>query len=43
MVTVDVCRKHSFGNEIVKHSVEERGILGVKAQLGSPEVEGVAL
>jgi hypothetical protein len=40
---VEPLREHAVGNEVVEHSVEERGILGVKAQLIPPMLEGVAL
>jgi hypothetical protein len=40
---VDALRQRALGNEVVEHSVEERGILGVKAQFRSPVLEGVAL
>ena len=32
VLPVELRRQGAFGNEIVEHSVEERGILGVKAQ-----------
>ena len=32
---IEVRRQRAFGNEIVEHSVKERGILGVKAQFAS--------
>jgi hypothetical protein len=32
---VELRRKSAFGNEVVEHSVEERGILGVEAQFQS--------
>ena len=34
---VEVRRKHAFGNKLVEHSIEERGILGVDAQLRSTD------
>ena len=36
-------REAPLGNEIVEHSVEERGILGVEAQVSPPMLEGVAV
>jgi len=31
----EISRQRAVGNEIVEHSVEERGILGVQAQFAS--------
>ena len=39
VLAVEVRRQRAVGNEIVEHSVEERGILGVKAQVGPPMLE----
>ena len=33
---VEVRRQRAFGNEVVEHSIEERGILGVKGHLIRP-------
>jgi hypothetical protein len=35
VLAIEACGQSAFGNEVVKHSVEERGILGVKAQWAS--------
>jgi hypothetical protein len=35
---VDVRRQRAFGKKVVEHSVEERGILGVKAQVSSVNI-----
>src|SRR6185437_8554395 len=35
VLAVEIGRKRALGNELVEHSVEERGILGVKAQFRS--------
>jgi hypothetical protein len=42
VLAVDPGRKRTFGNEIVEHSVEERGILGVKRHCGASIVRNAA-
>ena len=37
VLPVEVRRQRAFGNKIVEHPVEERGILGVKAQFASTD------
>jgi len=32
VLSIEVGRKHSVGNEVIEHSIEERCILGVEAQ-----------
>jgi hypothetical protein len=35
VLAVELSRQHAVGNEIIEHSVEERGISGVEAQIAS--------
>jgi hypothetical protein len=42
MLAVKLRRQRAVGNEVVEHSVKERGILGVVAQVSSPIPESAA-
>jgi hypothetical protein len=39
---IDLRRQYTFGLKLIEHLVEERGISGVKAQFGSPNLESAA-